>query len=200
MECRPTRRGFQEVAEAVSEHGERARTLCYQQRVLPEIEVLLRVASSLTGQPADAEDLVQDTLLRAWRSFDTFDGEHPRAWLLTILRNAHINGHRRQRPGLLHDPDLSSRVNSEDRPDEAASAEDAALRDSFDEAITAALAKLPEQFRHVVLLIDVDDLSYAETASLLGIPEGTVMSRLHRARKRIRLDLAAAGLAPRRRI
>lgn len=82
----------------------------YQQHVLPEVDVLLRVALSLTDQPADAEDLVQDTLLRAWRSIDSFDGRYARAWLLTILRNAHINRHRRRRPVLLDDPDLTFEV------------------------------------------------------------------------------------------
>ena len=70
----------------------------YQRIVVAEIPIMLRVALSLTPQPADAHDLVQDTLLRAWRSFDTFDGKHPRAWLLTILRNAHRNSVRTRRP------------------------------------------------------------------------------------------------------
>src|SRR5919204_17709 len=73
--------------------------------VLPEVEVLLRVALTLTAQPADAEDLVQDTLLRAYGAVDRFDGRHPRAWLLTIMRRAEINRHRRRRPQLLADPD-----------------------------------------------------------------------------------------------
>ncbi|MGH3627771.1 MAG: RNA polymerase sigma factor, partial [Sciscionella sp.] len=68
--------------------------------VLPEIDLLYRVARSITGQQADAEDLVQDTLLRAYRAIGSFDGKHPRAWLLTILRNTERNRHRRQRPGL----------------------------------------------------------------------------------------------------
>src|SRR5260370_27316687 len=79
----------------------------FTELVLPEVDVLLRVALSLTAQPADAEDLVQDTLLRAFRSLDTFDGAHPRAWLLTVLRHAEHNRHRRQRPVLLDDPDTA---------------------------------------------------------------------------------------------
>lgn len=75
--------------------------------VLPEVDTLYRAALSLTRNHADAEDLVQDTLLRAYRSIDRFDGRHPRAWLLTILRNAHINRQRRPRPELLHDPDVT---------------------------------------------------------------------------------------------
>lgn len=183
------------VAEAVTQGA--SRTRAYQAHVLPEVDVLLRVALSLTGQPADAEDLVQDTLLRAWRSFDTFDGKHPRAWLLTILRHAHVNGHRRQRPALLRDPDLAA---CKHVAGTSASAEDAVLANRFDGTVEAALASLPATFRHVVVLVDVDGLSYAEAAHLLDVPEGTVMSRLHRGRAKIRERLASAGLAPRRRM
>lgn len=170
----------------------------FRDAVLPEVEVLLRVASTMTAQPADAEDLVQDTLLRAWRSIDTFDGRHPRAWLLTILRNTHINRNRRRRPELLDDPDRSAAR----PPPEAArqpSAEEQVLRSAFDATVDAALAELPEVFRVALLLVDVDGLTYAEAASVLGVPEGTVMSRLHRARRRVRDRLTAANLAPRRR-
>ena len=78
----------------------------FERYVLPEVEVMLRVARSLTRNHADAEDLVQDTMLRAYRAIDRFDGRHPRAWLLTILRNTHINRNRRRRPELLRDPDV----------------------------------------------------------------------------------------------
>ena len=174
--------------------GRRAR---YHEQVLPEVEVLLRVALSLTGQPADAEDLVQDTLLRAWRSLDSFDGRYPRAWLLTIMRNAHINRHRRQRPVLLDDPD-SALEHRSSRDEPAASAEDVVVGPMFDAAVEAAVNDLPPKFRQVLLLVDVGGLTYAAAALALDVPEGTVMSRLHRARKRVRLSLAASGLAPRR--
>lgn len=79
----------------------------------PYLPVLLRVAGSLCRNPHDAEDLVQDTLIRAFKGLDGFDGAYPRAWLLTIMRNANINQHRRQRPGLLHDAtDLSSHLHA----------------------------------------------------------------------------------------
>lgn len=168
----------------------------YSTHVMPEIDVLLRVAMSMTQQRADAEDLVQDTLLRAWRSIDTFDGAHPRAWLLTIMRNAEINRHRRQRPELLDDPDHTTDRETSGSDE---SAEDVVVGRTFDTVVDAALAALPTKFRQAVLLVDVDGLTYAEAADALGIPEGTVMSRLHRARARIRQRLAAAGLAPRRR-
>lgn len=189
--------GSRAVMEVRSDVDARRQEL-YARCVLPEVEVLLRVAHGMVDQTADAEDLVQDTLLRAWRSLDTFDGKYPRAWLLTILRNTHINRNRRQRPALLHDPDVTlerHRGTAEEMP----SAEDLVVNGAFDDAVETALAGLPETFREVVILVDVHGLSYAATAEVLGVPEGTVMSRLHRARNRIRTALTGSGFVPRRR-
>lgn len=169
------------------------RQLAFATYVVPELEVLLRVALSITRNAADAEDLVQDTLVRAFRAVDRFDGAHPRAWLLTILRNTEINRHRRRRPELLDDPDRQADVASSEPGPEAL-----VVGETFDTVVDAALHDLPDKFRRVVELIDIDGLNYAEAAETLGIPVGTVMSRLHRARRRMRDRLAAAGLAPTR--
>jgi RNA polymerase sigma-70 factor (ECF subfamily) len=164
--------------------------------VLPEVPVLLRVAGTLTRRPADAEDLVQDTLLRAYQGIDRFDGAHPRAWLLTIMRNAQINRTRRRRPELLDDQDAAlDHLAAED----AETPEALIIGEAFDSVVSDALAALPERFREVVIMVDVNGLSYAEAADSLGVPVGTIMSRLHRARTRMRNRLVAAGLAPRRR-
>src|SRR6056297_3882070 len=138
----------------------------FERHVLPEIEVLLRVANSLTRNHAEAEDLVQDTLVRAYRAIDGFDGRHPRAWLLTILRNTHINRNRRRRPELLRDPDFEN-----DRQASLASDErtDAMVDDEIDSEILSALHALDEPFRSVVELVDVDGLSYAEAAEVLDV-------------------------------
>ncbi len=169
----------------------------FERFVVPEIEILLRVAHSVTRNHAEAEDLVQDTLLRAYRGIATFDGQHPRAWLLTILRNTEINRHRRQRPELMRDPDATmarqASTASTDRDPE-----DLVIGETFDAVVEEAFTALPEKFREVIELVDIDGLSYREAAEVLGIPEGTVMSRLHRARSRIRRRLAVAGLAPRK--
>ncbi|MFB9388554.1 RNA polymerase sigma factor [Streptomyces coeruleoprunus] len=109
--------------------------------VLPEVEVLLRVAMTLTAQPADAEDLVQDTLLRAYRSIDRFDGQHPRAWLLTIMRRAEINRHRRRRPHLLDDPDTD--LDRLSTTGASGSAEEIVVGEAFDEVVDEALCALP---------------------------------------------------------
>jgi RNA polymerase sigma-70 factor (ECF subfamily) len=174
------------------------RQQAFAEYVLPEVEVLLRVAMSLTAQPADAEDLVQDTLLRAYGAIGRFDGRHPRAWLLTIMRNAETNRHRRRRPQLLDDPDAELDRFAVPSAGAEATPEELVVGQSFDEVVDAAFTALPLKHRQVVRLVDVDGLSYAEAAQLLGVPEGTVMSRLHRARKRIRSRLSAAGLAPKR--
>ena len=162
--------------------------------VLPEVDVLLRVARGLVNRNADAEDLVQETLLRAYRSIDLFDGRYPRAWLLTIMRNAHINGHRRRRPELLHDPEATlERLTDMADPDRT----DHFIELTFDTEVQRALHQLPDAFRQVIDLVDIGGLSYAEAAHMLGIPAGTVMSRLHRARGRIRDHLDHVGIAPR---
>lgn len=165
--------------------------------MLPEIEVLLRVARTLTPRQADAEDLVQDTLVRAFRAIDGFDGAHPRAWLLTILRNTQINRTRRRRPELLDDPDLTMATVADTAADNSQSVEALVVGATFDAVVEDAFRSLPDDFRRTVQLVDIDGLSYAEAAEVLSVPVGTIMSRLHRARRRIRDRLASAGLAPR---
>jgi RNA polymerase sigma-70 factor, ECF subfamily len=157
--------------------------------VCPHLPVLLRVAGSLCRNPHDAEDLVQDTLIRAYKGLDGFDGTYPRAWLLTIMRNANINRHRRRRPGLLHDAtDLAGEADRRNPP--APSAEDVAAAHTAARWIADALGCLSPRHLQVVQLVDVDGLTYDEAAATLGIPAGTVMSRLHRARHRMRAHLA----------
>jgi RNA polymerase sigma-70 factor (ECF subfamily) len=165
--------------------------------VLPEIEIMLRVARTLTRDHADAEDLVQDTLLRAYRAIGRFDGKYPRAWLLTILRNAQANRVRRRRPSPLRNPTAADYQRHQEGRDALPSAEAVVVGQAFDAIVEDAVARLPTRFRHVVELVDIDGLSYQEAADALGVPVGTVMSRLHRARHRIRTRLTAAGLVPR---
>jgi RNA polymerase sigma-70 factor (ECF subfamily) len=171
------------------------RDAAFETYVVPEINVLYRVALTLTRDPADAEDLVQDTLVRAFRAVDRFDGAHPRAWLLTILRNTHLNRLRRRQPALLADAESAERMLEQAGP-AAPSSEDLALAELFEPAVAAALRELPDEFRDVIALVDLQGLSYAQAAEQLQIPKGTVMSRLHRGRARIRSALDAAGLVP----
>lgn len=167
----------------------------FERYVLPEIEVLYRFARSRTRDQVAAEDLVQDTLLRAFRAIDRFDGRHPRAWLLTIMRNAHLSDVRRKRPVLLRDSDLSDQI---DRPagQLGPSAEDEVIATQFDHEVDVAYQALPDTFREVIDLVDLGGLTYDAAASVLDIPVGTVMSRLHRGRRRIRGALTALPLPP----
>lgn len=164
--------------------------------VVPELDVMYRVARSITGNPTDAEDLVQDTLLRSYRSIERFDGRYPRAWLMTIMRNAQINRVRRKRPELMRDPDVTMATTA-DTTSDGHDVEADVLHDEFDERIESSLADLAPKFREVIELVDVNGLAYQEAADVLGIPVGTVMSRLHRGRKKIRTDLERSGIRAR---
>ncbi len=177
------------------ESEERAREESFRVFVEPEIEVLLRVARTMAASAADAEDLVQETLLRAYRGVHRFDGRHPRAWLLTILRNTHVNLHRRQRPLAIDDDELLRASRPAFGSGQQPSAEDAVVDLELDTELAAAVASLDPRFRAALLLVDVLDLSYAETAAVLGVPVGTVMSRLSRARARVRRHLGPSVLA-----
>ncbi len=162
----------------------------FERWVLPEVEVLLRVARSMTRNTHDAEDLVQDTMLRAYRSIDRFDGRYPRAWLLTIMRNAEINRHRRQRPSLLT---AGQQTLQDPEAEGGATPESKVIDLTFDAAIEEAFEHLSPEFREVIELVDIGGLTYAEAAVAAGVPEGTVMSRLHRARGRVRTRLERQG-------
>ena len=166
-----------------------ASAAAFKNYVEPEIPVLLRVARSLTGSTADAEDLVQDTLLRAFRAIDSFDGQHPRAWLLTILRNSSHNEWRKKRPIYVDDWNLISQDNPAFEAELPQSAEESVLSSIVNPDLLQAVNALDERYRSTLLLIDVDGFSYAECAEILGVPLGTVMSRLSRARSRVRKAL-----------
>lgn len=164
----------------------------FRRFVEPEIPVLLRVARSLTGNSADAEDLVQETLIKAFGALNNFDGANPRAWLLTILRNTAHNVWRKKKPDYVDDwtllPDFKPAFNAE----APRSAEDDALRAVVDPALMAAVNGLAQEFRSVLLLVDVEGFSYAECAEILGVPIGTIMSRRSRAVAKVRKSLQQA--------
>ncbi len=164
----------------------------FRELVLPELDLLYRVALRLTRAPAPAEDLVHDTLERALRAFDGFDGRHPRAWLLTILRNTHRNDLRRHRPDLLDQQDAERLPSGGGHEVEDATATQA-LASQFDPALRRAIRGLSARHRAVLVLVDIDGLTYREAAEVLAVPVGTVMSRLHRARRKVRSRLEAAG-------
>lgn len=164
----------------------------FRRYVVPELPVLLRVARRITGDAVDAEDLVQETLIRAYRAVDRFDGRYPRAWLLTILRNTWRNMNRRTRPHLLDIGDEMLAVPAAGA-DGRGGAEELVVDGAIDAQLAAEFRRLPDHHRAIVTLVDIDGLSYQEAADVLGIPTGTVMSRLHRARRRLRKRLEQGG-------
>jgi RNA polymerase sigma-70 factor (ECF subfamily) len=158
---------------------------------------LYRQARRLTGQHADAEDLVQDTLANAFAGFDSFRPDsNINAWLHRILVNTHISNCRKtqRRPAHLaqHITDLQLVVSAAHSAMGMPSAEDQALKGFGDQDVRAAMRALPEQFRTTVYYADVEGLRCREIAAVMNTPIGTVVSRLHRGRRRLRRLLAEA--------
>ena len=167
-------------------------TVAFRRYVVPELPVLLRVARRIAGDPTTAEDLVQETLIRAYRAVERFDGRHPRAWLLTIMRNTWRNMNRKTRPQLLDTADDMLSVPATGA-DGRGGAEEQVVDSMIDAELVAGLRSLSANHRAIVTLVDIDGLTYQEAADVLGIPSGTVMSRLHRARRRLRARLEQRG-------
>ncbi|MEV6594388.1 RNA polymerase sigma factor [Streptomyces acidicola] len=180
--------------EERSPHDRAERTREFAECVLPEVEMLLRVATTLTARPDHAEELVRATLLRAYRTFERCDGRQPRTWLLTLMYEERTD--RRRARGSRPRRDRETGPRPSPAGVSGQSAKPVVVGQSFHEVVDFALAALPVRYRQVVRLVDIDGLSYAEAAGSLGMSEATVKSRLRRARRRIRVRLAAAGLVP----
>ena len=172
---------------AVDERQERLET-----EALTHLDALYRTALRLSRNPQDAEDLVQETYLNAFRALDRFEeGTNLRAWLFRILNNAFISQYRRRkrRPSSsLEDVTeyyLYDHLADGAAPSGVESPEREVLDRIGDERVLRALEELPVEFRQVELLADVEGFSYREIADILGIPIGTVMSRLYRGRRRL---------------
>jgi RNA polymerase sigma-70 factor (ECF subfamily) len=163
---------------------------------------LYTAALRMTRNPADAEDLVQETYLKAYRAFNTFqEGTNLKAWLYKILTNTFINAYRskKRRPEQteldeVEDLYLYRRLGGLEAAAAGRSAEEEVLEHFTEGDIKAALEALPEQFRMAVLLADVEGFSYKEIAEILDVPIGTVMSRLHRGRKALQKALFDFGI------
>ena len=162
---------------------------------------LYSAALRMTRSPADAEDLVQETYLKAYRAFESFqEGTNLKAWLYRILTNTFINSYRakKRRPDEseldeVEDLYLYRRLGGLEAAQASRSAEDELMDWFTDDEVKVALEGLPENFRLAVLLADVEGFSYKEIAEILDIPIGTVMSRLHRGRKALQKALVDLG-------
>lgn len=158
----------------------------FSEIIEPELPVLLRVARGITRSKPDADDLVQETVLRAFKALSSFDGEYPRAWLFTIMRNTHVNMNRRKRPTLVADWKFLEPYPLAFSNAENISAEESSIKNNLSEELILGLNSLDLRFREVLYLIDIEGLNYAEASSVLGQPVGTVTSRLSRGRKKLR--------------
>ncbi len=168
----------------------------FQEDAIPLLDSLYGAALRMTRHPADAEDLIQETMLRAYRSFDRFEaGTNLKAWLFRIMTNAYINTYRKKQrePQKIstedvQDFDLYQELKLHD-PQFSQTPESIVLDRLLDSHIVDAIDDLPEQFRLAVVLSDVEGFSYAEMAEIMDVPMGTVMSRLHRGRKALQKRL-----------
>jgi RNA polymerase sigma-70 factor (ECF subfamily) len=165
----------------------------FEEEALDLADQVYRVARGLVSSKEEAEDLMQDTYARAFRSWRSFTpGTNLRAWLLRILTNLNIDRGRR----VQRSPDLQSLEERDyylyDRLEAASgnSDEDRVIERLSQDDIVEALAEVPHDFRDVVVLVDIGDFSYADAAQILDIPVGTVMSRLHRGRRILKKELA----------
>jgi len=164
----------------------------FEQDALPFLDQLYSAALRMTKSPTDAEDLVQETYLKAYAAFDSFtEGTNLRAWLFRILTNTFINNYRKgQRQPFSESVDdlTDAQMHGIDArmPGGMRSAEVEALERIGDAEVLAALADLPDDFRLAVYLADVEGFPYKEIAEIMDTPIGTVMSRLHRGRKLLR--------------
>jgi RNA polymerase sigma-70 factor (ECF subfamily) len=172
-------------APAAADHG----WASFESEALPHVDRLFRLAMWFEGNRSEAEDLVQETMMQALQSFHRFQpGTNCRAWLTTILQHVRSNRRRaRSRSPLVEDPD--------DRIGQTTPFVPPVPQQLTDEDLLGALRRIPAPFQEVIVLCDVEELTYKEIADALAIPLGTVMSRLHRGRALLRAELGASTRA-----
>ena len=167
----------------------------FEDLVLQHVDMMHAVALRLTRNSADAEDLTQNTLVKALRFHDKFkEGTYIKAWLLTILRNTFINEYRRKtrRPMQVELSGFEAAETKQPDPQVPITPEQGdqeSLMELLDDQVKTAIMALPKDFRDAVIMADLEDRSYKEIADVMGCPLGTVMSRLYRGRKLLRDNL-----------
>ncbi len=165
----------------------------FENEIIPHLDAMYNFALRLTSDPNSAEDLVQDSIVKAFRFFSSYEkGTNAKAWLFRILKNSYINNYRKKskQPSQVDYDEVASFYETirSDRTD-TSDLEDRMFRDLIDDDISNALEELPEDFRTVVLLCDIEDFTYEEIANMLDVPIGTIRSRLHRGRNLLKSQL-----------
>ncbi len=166
----------------------------FEQEMIPHFNVLYNYAFRLTGSSDDAKDLVQETFMKAFRFFDSFEkGTNSKAWLYKILKNTFINNYRKKtsEPQKVVYEEVENFYDTiRDDTVDSTNLEKKYFDSQMGDEITSALNELPEEFRQVVLLCDIEEWTYEEISDYLKCPIGTVRSRLHRGRKMLQEKLA----------
>ena len=165
----------------------------FDKEIIPHMDALYNFALRLTTDPNDAEDLVQDTIVKAYRFFSSYEkGTNAKAWMFRILKNSFINNYRKtsKKPSQVDYDEVSSYYESiRAERTETSDLESLMFREMMDDDLSIALKRLPEDFRTVVLLCDVEGYTYEEIANMLDVPIGTIRSRLHRGRNLLKTEL-----------
>ncbi len=171
---------------AISPEEKKRRDGVFAREFMPQMDALYNFAYHLTYNESDAQDLVQETLMKAYRFLDSFqEGTNAKAWLFKILKNAFINAYRKRsrQPQTIDYEEVIHQQDNEDNPRIGyVDLRHEIFQDMMGDEVTGALNALPEEFRTVVLLCDVEGFTYEEIANITDVPIGTVRSRLHRAR------------------
>jgi RNA polymerase sigma-70 factor (ECF subfamily) len=162
----------------------------FEREALPHTDLLYNYALRMTNRPADADDLLQETFLKAYRFWDKYEpGTNIRAWLFRIMKNSYINRYRKEtkEPATVDYNEIENfYATVKDRASDSNDLQETLYGNLLDDDVASAVSDLPEDFRTVVILCDIEGLSYEEIAGFVDIPLGTVRSRLHRGRKLLR--------------
>ena len=162
----------------------------FEREALPHTDILYNYALRMTNNAVDADDLVQETYLKAYRFWDTYEqGTNIRAWLFRIMKNSYINRYRREakEPDTVDYEEVQNFYTSiRDDSGDPNDPQETMFGNLLDDDVAKAIAELPDDFRTVVILCDIEGLTYEEIAEFVDVPLGTVRSRLHRGRKLLR--------------
>lgn len=165
----------------------------FNDEILPHLDAIYNFALKLTANNDDAEDLVQDTIVKAYRFFNSYEkGTNAKGWLFRILKNSYINNYRKasKQPGKVDYDEIEPFYESiRSEQSNTTDLESQMYGDMMDDDVTSALNRLPEDFRTVVLLCDIEGFTYEEIANMLDVPIGTIRSRLHRGRNLLKAEL-----------